>query len=527
MIRSQIQSLRRRWDAWYDAHDTCAPFRALRRAKLARVLHFYADKAHRHYLPTDRYDAIRAEIERMVERGADYTFTSLDRADRGWVFCPDYNGDRPMEVSPNDWDERVFLFGPDLLPDSDFRRIPPAPQEGQPQARQDIDESLAPREDKTTAGDVSAESGGSEETIVLPPNAPQPGTSPDVIPISFGVDAITGDDVRWSLTIKGNPHLLIAGLPGMGKTTCLLSLCRQMVKSGVRPIVFSYHEDIDDKLQSAVDSVKFVDFEGLAFNPLRVIDRDARLAHLDVAGSLRDIFTAIYPELGDLQGERIRRAIKESFVEKGWEESGALSAGLEEPAFSRFLEILRSDPKPDRGLRMLLSRLDELDDYGFFRVNETQGTLWDSVDPTIIRIHTTQNENLQRAFAALVFYSLYKDMFRRGLQDRITHAVIFDEAHRAAGLKLIPTMAKECRKYGISLVLASQEARDFNVSLFSAVANYLVLRLTETDAKALVRNVASSQQERLLIDRIKQMERFRALYFSEGKSRPAPVSLTA
>jgi len=130
-----------------------------------------------------------------------------------------------------------------------------------------------------------------------------------------------------------------------------------------------------------------------------------------------------------------------------------------------------------------------------------------------------------QAFASLVFYSLYKDMFRRGIKDRITHAVIFDEAHRAAGLKLIPTMAKECRKYGISLVLASQEAKDFHLSLFSAIANYLVLRLTETDAQALVRNVSSSQQERVLIDKIKQMDRFRALYFCEGKSRPAPVAL--
>jgi len=143
----------------------------------------------------------------------------------------------------------------------------------------------------------------------------------------------------------------------------------------------------------------------------------------------------------------------------------------------------------------------------------------------VIRIHRTQNDNLQKAFASLIFYGLYKDMFRRGIQDRITHAVIFDEAHRAAKPTLIPTMAKECRKYGISLVLASQEARDFNVSLFSSIANYLVLRLTEADAKALVRNVASSDQERMLIDRIKQMERFKALYFSEAHKKPARVAL--
>jgi hypothetical protein len=112
---------------------------------------------------------------------------------------------------------------------------------------------------------------------------------------------------------------------------------------------------------------------------------------------------------------------------------------------------------------------------------------------------------------------------RRALDEKDFHWAA--EAHRAAGLKLIPTMAKECRKYGISLIVASQEAKGFNVSLFSAIANYLVLRLTEVDAKALVRNVASSQQERVLIDKIKQMDRFKALYFSEGKSRPSPISL--
>ena len=146
--------------------------------------------------------------------------------------------------------------------------------------------------------------------------------------------------------------------------------------------------------------------------------------------------------------------------------------------------------------------------------------------PTVIRIHTTQNDNLQRTFAPLVFYGLYKDMFRRGIQERITHALIFDEAHRAARLKLIPTMAKECRKYGISLVLASQEARDFDVSVFSAIANYLVLRSTDTDAKFLVRNVSNSRQERTLIDKIKQMDKFKALYFGEGRSRPSQLALS-
>ena len=49
--------------------------------------------------------------------------------------------------------------------------------------------------------------------------------------------------------------------------------------------------------------------------------------------------------------------------------------------------------------------------------------------------------------------------------------------------------------------------------------------MTETDAKALVRNVATSEQERTLIDKIKQMDKYKALYLSERSKRPSFVSL--
>lgn len=523
-IRTQVSSLRRRWEEWYGTDGVPPSFRSARRAKLARVLRFYADKAHRHYLADEEHDALISEIERMVERGAEYSFAKVDRPDRGWIFCPDYTGGSPLEFAQSEWDGRMFLFGPDLLPDSDIPRLPDASSDEELVTTLTQDE----RNENPSFSETISSAGSMPEANLSDSSSPSGGEefllSDGVPAVSLGTDTLTGEPVRWPICIKGNPHLLMAGLPGMGKTTCLLNICKQMMDMGVRPIIFSYHQDIDQKLVASSRSVRFVDFDGLAFNPLRVINKESKLAHLDVAGAIRDIFVAIYPEIGDLQGERIRRAIKESFAEQGWE-GPTHSQASEEPAFDRFLQILRTEPRPDKGLQTLLSRLDELDDYGFFAVREDSGTLWDEDRPIVIRIHSTQNENLQRAFAALVFYSLYKDMFRRGIQDRIRHAVIFDEAHRAAGLKLIPTMAKECRKYGISLVLASQEAKDFQVSLFSAVANYLVLRLTEVDAKALVRNVSNSHQERLLIDRIKQMDRFRALYFSEGKSRPSMVSL--
>jgi DNA phosphorothioation-dependent restriction protein DptH len=531
-VRNQVESLRERWDDWYCQEGQSSAFRSVRRAKLARVLRFYADKARRHCLPLAEHGVITAEIDRMIEKGDDYVFAGMQQGDRGWVFCPEYAGASPLEISPAGWNTRIFLFGPGLMPDSDFRRE--SIDDSSIRERLALADFSAPQGTEDVEREGGLESGGpadkstthSSSHEVVGPRDDELSITDTIPTVCLGTDTLTGAEVRWPLTVKGNPHLLVAGLPGMGKTTCLLNLCKQMLATGVRPIVFSYHQDIDERLERLVDSVRFIDFRGLGFNPLQVRNRESRMAYLDVAGALRDIFVAIFPELGDIQSERIRKAIKDSFVEVGWDEPNAVLANLKEPEFKRFLEILRNDPKSDRGLRTLLGRLEELADYGFFDVGESRESLWESEQPIVIRIHTTQNDNLQRAFASLVFYGLYKDMFRRGIQNRITHAVVFDEAHRAAGLTLIPTMAKECRKYGISLVVASQEAKDFNISLFSAIANYLVLRLTDVDAKALVRNVASSQQERVLIDKIKQMERFRAFYFCEGKNRPSIVNLT-
>ena len=530
----QTQGLHERWSAWY-GREHCAAFRAVRRAKLARVLRFYADKAWRHGLPQARHEELLAEIDRMVDRGGEYEFADDPAGDRGWVFCPDYTGDQPQRISVDHAAPTIFLFGAGRLPDSDYRAAAASPEP--------TDERAAPTEGTPAVmseshADTAATTRGTNGPSVRAGAAPvasvrdrsAAGRTPsDAAPatpsVRLGAEARTHAAVRWPLTIQGNPHLLIAGLPGMGKTTCLINVCRQMVAARVRPIIFSYHEDIDEKLEEAVANVRFVDFsDSLGFHPLQVVDRSKRMAYLDVAAELRDIFAAIYPELGDLQGERLRSAVKDSFSEAGWGADGSQTS-VAEPDFARFVEILRAEPRPDKGLRTLLARLAELEDYGFFNLGPAWHSLWEHEQPTVVRIHTTQNENLQRAFAALVFYGLYKDMFRRGTQERITHALIFDEAHRAARLKLIPTMAKECRKYGISLVLASQEARDFHSSIFSAIANYLVLRLTETDARFLIRNVASSQQERALVDRIKQMDRFKGLFFSEGNNRPYTVDL--
>ena len=528
-VLEQTSSARALWMTYFFGEALKPSERALRAGRLVRALRFYADKARRHHLSETVHNRVQDELDRLLREPAVYSPNADARSDRAFIFCPDFSPTAPEELFPGLAEEcRVWLFGPDTLPDKpvEIQTEPTTPTvtlKVVPTLEREPLRATIPTEVTTIAAPVTP---AAETTQVLPESSaivsPAPLESAAVVPaVPLGNDR-GGQAVKWSPSISSNPHLMIAGLPGMGKTTCLINICRYLVAGNVLPIVFSYHDDIDEKLSAAFPNLSCSDGRSLGFNPMRVT-HDNPLAHVESAGQLRDIFAAIFPDLGDLQLEQLRGAIKASYKELGW--GSGVAAGLQPPPFRRFVDLLRQGGRPDARTQTLLARLTELDDFEFFSGEQGAKSLLDATQPQIIRVHASQSDAVQRAYASFALYSIYQDMFRRGRPNRITHAVIFDEAHRAAKLKLIPTMAKECRKYGLAMIVASQEARDFDSSLFSAIANYLILRVTEQDARTLARNVAPSEIERRTADRLKTLPKYEALFFSEGQRQPSHLHL--
>jgi len=492
-MATQTHYTRQRWQKSFFCETASATERTLSGARLARVLRFYADKAARHHLDAETHRRFVETLDEFLRKPADYALQSLDAADVGYVFCPDFTAARPeLLSSSNDQGCNIWIFGPDSLPD---QTQPPSIVETP--AVVPVPEPDAHEPQASTVLEAQSSSG-----------------------VHLG-DTRADEPIVWVPTIKTNPHLMIVGLPGMGKTHSLINICSQLQRQGITPIVFSYHDDIDEQLAETFPQIQGQDCTTLGFNPLRIA-QPGPIAHVESAGKLRDIFYAVFPDLGDLQLEQLRTALKQSYEEQGWI-NGATG---ETPLFRRFVDLLRESGGTDKRTQTLLARLNELDDFRFFDVAESSSSLLDSELPQIIRIHSVSNEAMQRACAGFVLYRIYQEMFRRGRQDRLTHAIVFDEAHRAGKLKLLPTMAKECRKYGISLIVASQEARDFDPGLFAAIGSYLVLRVTDQDARVMARNAAGSDQEKALADKLKTLPKYEAIFFTESLKKPIQVKLS-
>lgn len=473
---------------------------APRRAQLARVLRFYLEKAKRHYLVEPMYERLGSEIDLMLQQGGKYSASLASSGNCGFVFCPEFQPVEAESIHSSEQTE-IVLFGPARIPDTTIRASFARPTR-----------SMEPFEKANVAADVS-------ELLSDASKPAEPSVS--ALRQSHAVLLGTADDIEapvyWELGIRTNPHLMVVGLPGMGKTSALVNICTQLARSEITPIVFSYHEDIDDRLARRLGVLKTIDYDGLGFNPMYV-SRQQPNAYIDNAGMIRDIFGSIFPDLGDLQLESIREAVKQAYRDHGW---NGTAIGTSTPPFQLVYDNLKASRRDQR----LLMRLNELDDYGFFSAAGTAPSPLTIADPTIIRIHSTQNENLQNAFVSFVLHHIYQSMFARGEQQRLRHALIVDEAHRASRLKLIPTLAKECRKYGIMLIIASQEARDFQPALFSAIGNYLVLRVTDQDAKVLGNQSGNSRNKAKIIDQLKEMRKYHALFFNVDTRRPQHLAL--
>lgn len=490
-ILRQTSNTRKAWFSNYFSKKLTKFELVLNRKKLAKALQFYADKARRNDLSEDFYQKIVIGINKLYDPV--YLIEEANCKERGYIFCPRFFEDL-SNIYTDDSGNKIMLFGPQIIPDLLPKTIIPI---------EHIKSNFINTDDKENIESTNS---------IITDTLEQLNNDANIV---LGKLVNKDEDISLKITIKGNPHLMIVGLPGMGKTTSILNICTQMFKNNIVPIVFSFHEDMEQSFKKNFDDVNVVDLEttGIGFNPMKVIKSTSK-AWLDNVGMIRDIFKSIFPDLGDIMINNIRSTIKESYTELGYENRSDYE-NLPVPEFETFFKKLKGQPKQDQ---RIITRLEELHDYGFFRSSTSSSSILNATKPTIIALHRINNDMMQKALASFVLFNIYQNMFIRGEKNNITHTIIFDEAHKASKLSLIGTMAKESRKYGISFIVASQESKDFDSSIYSAIGNHLILKVNEPDAKVLAKNLVPYNEVSNVKSKLITLEKFHGMLFNGEKN---------
>jgi ABC-type dipeptide/oligopeptide/nickel transport system ATPase subunit len=346
-----------------------------------------------------------------------------------------------------------------------------------------------------------------------------------------GDDLEYGDALYWEPTdaqAVQNPHLMIMGESGSGKTYSAQCLVAELSQMGIPSILFDYGQsfELENLDRSFVHFTRPVDHligeEGLALNPLEIFQKDIHGPNA-VATRLSDAFDAVY-HIGDIQRKVLIDAILRAFEATGirlpdrttWTNTPPTLATLQGT-----LEQLATDKDyPNyKNAAGVAARLTTFFMLNSFR-NDASPWSWEKlINDKAQKVHILQFRGLegktQRVVVELLLWHLSFYLKSHG-QSHLRMYCILDEAHHLSFRDGGPvdSLLREARKFGLGIIFASQQPEDFSPAAFSNSASKLVFQTSDPSLKvskflaAKCSNYARPEQIAEVISVLKQGEAF-------------------
>lgn len=305
----------------------------------------------------------------------------------------------------------------------------------------------------------------------------------------LGNDLLSGENVRWSPMEEKNPHLLIVGMSGSGKTETLKSMIFELGRAGIPSAILDLHNEF----QAVAD--KTIDLSAtIKLNPLEILGRSPLSIVYEVSSILRSIY-----RLGDQQEAVLRNALKQSY-RKHEITSERSTWKHAPPTFGEMHEILEN-MKEDKQIRAfvtrLLNRIEPLFDMEVF-AEETYFPFGDVVKQiTALQLVTLPSEPVKIALSDFILRRLWYYTLTLGPSESPRFYVVIDEAHRLAyeNSPLEPFL-REARKYGVGVMLSSQRPTDFSESILANVSSIICLQCPlDKDARYMAQQLNCRPEE--------------------------------
>ncbi|HZR32043.1 MAG TPA: DUF87 domain-containing protein [Terriglobales bacterium] len=311
--------------------------------------------------------------------------------------------------------------------------------------------------------------------------------------IPLGIDIESSTNVTWPLYESTNPHVLILGESGSGKTYTASRLVLELAKAGIPSVVFDYGQGFS--LQHAPkefrEDMRNVEFQltrdGIAINPLQIFPVDTH-GPATVAQRVADTFLRVYPKLGVQQHALLRRAVVELLSDSGIVADNPRSWAQCPPPF-RDLEQKVSEltaAKDATTRRAAASAGPHVSTLFFFNTFRKTGHAlsWSDLLERRNEVWILQlgglEASVERAVTEFLLWSLIRYFEVLGPAP-LRCFVVLDEAHKLAFGPGSPVekILREGRKFGLGVILASQQPEDFSTVAFANTATKIVFQTAD------------------------------------------------
>lgn len=333
-----------------------------------------------------------------------------------------------------------------------------------------------------------------------------------------------------------NPHLLLVGESGSGKTYTAQCLCAEIVNNGIPVIVFDFgqgfltgHTTPPEFEQYAHPVELLADQEGVGINPLTIFSGDLH-GPLTVAQRVADTFARVYPKIGVQQHAVLRDAVLQIFLDAGINpdyQTTWLKAAPEFSSLEKKLDRLANDRDnaKRRYAAAVASHISTVFVFNTFRITSSP-LAWENVFSSEPHTYLIQMRGLEYSLEKVVTEFLLWNLigFVENLGPGPLRAfILLDEAHRLSFAPSSPVerLLREARKFGLGLILASQQPEDFSPVAFSNTATKLALRTNDekgTVARQISRAVGYNRQLSQILSRLGSLPRGTACFVRAGRT---------
>lgn len=362
--------------------------------------------------------------------------------------------------------------------------------------------------------------------------------------VLLGTDSETQQRVYWDPEPDGgsaNPHVLILGESGYGKTYATSCLVAELVQSDVPSVVFDYGQGFS----TANAPVEFrdwahpVEFElnrdGIAINPLEIFPVDLH-GPATVAQRIADTFVRAYPRIGVQQHAVLRRAVLELLADAGINQHDRTSWAARPPHFRNLERKLNefgveSDASQRRFAMTAVSHVSTLFVFDTFRSSGRRlswGNLTsDRKQAWILQLGGLES-SVERTVTEFLLWNLIRFVEAQG-PGSLRCFIVLDEAHKLSFAPGSPVekLLREGRKFGLGVILASQQPEDFSSVAFANTATKIVFQVADERAvisRQLQRKVGNGATAPAISDVITKLPRGSAYVVTQNIGRMVKIA---